>query len=1103
MSSISSKFSSGSAPLTVNGTSASANVAKTAQSQQTEQPNPHGAAFTPGANDVKKADISASQSPPSVKSGHPSFLQNALRRLSSTGPSSTTKLAGSGGACLRRTMNLDPFRERCSISDLEPAKLRRVAFCVDVEIAPPAKYTEEEQEDDLPPPPPSGRRPSLTQLETQVEIKKKKDQKLKRSEGAALKNPQAVTEEKEQDRFIRAGGEEVGFLTTPIPDNAAQGINKESTRKREKKKRSEEERKDRKERKHTDALANGTVPAELVRNGSSGSTAETSPGEYTPPKSQDRPTTDPLRIYRRCCQLRETPILKRITEQISSPSACPVATPGIVSCLDLSGFWMQLPDIITLGDYLAVVPVKKLILENCGLGDEAIRVILAGLLAAKTPEQAKYNKRLAKKLDGRSKDKAEQIGVIEKLSLKDNPKIGREGWRHIGLFIYMSKSLKAIDLSMIPCPRSAATSNGPQSTSKSPTDIPNLLQKAITERLGGSHLEELVLAECGLDTDSIERVVDGVICCGLTRLGLAGNSLTREGFQHVLRYVKSGKCEGLDLGGNDLQEVLNMLAESLDNKNALYALSLADCNLSPSSLTSLFPALVRLPNFRFIDLSHNHDLFRAQANVLGLLRKYLPRFPMIKRVHLIDVAMSPEHAIALAEVLPESRTLAHVNILENPRISALALAKDEASQEEACALYASLMAAVRVSKSIICIDIDVPSQDSSEVVKALAKQVIAYSLRNLERMPVTGINDPTAAAITDNQVGEKQVTVPDILLHIVGHTDGEVENLDKDEAAPDEDYIVGGTGVVKALGVCLSRAADLRTGSRDLSPADSGRLTPRNSIQGDEFVKGKAKEMSKTLLDSARKIRARLQPALVREARGGDQMSYSKFERTLICMHLQLTDLPERLQFLDSTLEGMIQRFENEYPETRLQPLSMPNETLSDVASTRSTTENTSVIATFKPDRGRLTTKSADQEEEESDEVIKLPAMSRRSSEISLASRQAQEEGRMHRFGQRMRRDLLRPETLDYAHGTTGEETEAEHLQLVRRRLENLDGEEIQESIHRWGAEAMFHAVGATAEDLRELERQNPEGVEGFKEQRLAALYHMGQPSRMQNKARN
>lgn len=58
-------------------------------------------------------------------------------------------------------------------------------------------------------------------------------------------------------------------------------------------------------------------------------------------------------------------------------------------------------------------------------------------------------------------------------------------------------------------------------------------------------------------------------------------------------------------------------------------------------------------------------------------------------------------------MLPEGPSLAHLTILENPALSALSQATDEDSQEEACALYASLCAAARVSKSIVCIDVDV------------------------------------------------------------------------------------------------------------------------------------------------------------------------------------------------------------------------------------------------------------------------------------------------------------------------------------------------------------------------------------------------------------
>ena len=884
--SLSSKFSSSTSPQSSSPNVSSHHPSKPLPSPLKEASNPMDGTPPSTSKESKKLDPPPSPLAHSPKSGQTSFIQSALRRLSSSGASTSLgKASGTGGVCPRRVMNIDPHRERCQIEDLQPAKLRRVSFCVDVEIAATAAYDDRDQSP--PSPPPFGRRASLTQLEHQVEIKKRKEKNLKgKSEGEALKNPQTMIEKKEQATEAMANGADLKpdqAVLEPTLELSSLDV-QEPSRKKEKKKRSEEERKQRKERKRQEAIANGTKPAELPTNNSN-SSGVSSPGDISPSRTQDRPTTDPLRIYRRCCQLRETSVLKRVAEQVASPSACDPSSPGTISCLDLSGFVMQLQDIVTIGDYLAVVPVKKLMMEDCGLTDEALRVILAGLLAAKTPEQVKHNKHLAKMPNGHHKDQVEQTGVIEKLSLKNNPKVGRDGWKYLALFIHMSMSIKAIDLSMIPFPQPMGSANGNGSTTKSPVngkppvEVDLILQKALAERPAGPRLEELVMAECGLNSLNVDRLVTGVIQSGATRLGLASNNLDIEALQSVTRYVRTGKCEGLDLGGNDLSNdlAITILAEVLDSENALYALSLADCNLSPSSLKSLFPALVRLNNFRFIDLSHNRNLFATQPDALSILRKYLPQMTALKRVHLADVALSPEHAIALAEVLPECVSLAHLNILENPQLSDLASAKDETSQQEACALYASLMAAVRVSHSIICIDVDVPSNDNSEVVKALAKQVVAYSLRNMERGPVAEAYASAAAIAVDEQNGDKIVAVPDILLHLVGQTDNVQIDPDKDEPAPDDDYIVGGTGVVKALGICLgNKAADYRRSSRDVTPADSGSATPKQVLQGTDVSKGKAKDMSKNLLGSARKIRARLQPALNLEARDGNNIGYSK-----------------------------------------------------------------------------------------------------------------------------------------------------------------------------------------------------------------------------------
>ncbi|KAH6683426.1 hypothetical protein B0J14DRAFT_674028 [Halenospora varia] len=1063
LSSISSKFSSPGAH-NAQGAPASPPVPSTppAISPGAEPPVPTGPYSPKNAilpHGVKVAgDVPYTPAPP--KSTQPSFLQSALRRLSSSGGQLSGGAKGmQQGVCERRVLNIDRNRERCPISELDQSKLRRVAFCVDVEIASGPRYNDELPE----------------------EKKKEKTEKKKiveKGEGEALKHPQEVKREKEEDGVIKATGEKLGKelekgaqeTTTEVEPTPAE----RESRKKEKKKRSEEERKARKEKKRKLAEANGTVPVELIRNASDSSLGSSLAGAGTP-KTQVSPTTDPARIYRRCCQLRETPILKKITEQLTA-STTELETAGIVNKLDLTGYWLQLPDLVTLGDYLAVVPVKEIIMDNCGLTDEGVRVILAGLLAAKCPDYGR--KRVKKGKDG----EVQQGGFVERVVFKNNAKIGRDGWRYICLFINMCRSLKFMDLSKVPFPQpppvTTPSHHGPghhlhrtPTGSSSIPEVSCLLSKALGERLAGKEFELLNVAECGLTTEQLGCLIDGANKSGLRRLGIAGNDITAEGMQHVARFLRDGKCEGLDLGGNDLKDQLQVIADALDNDNDLYALSLADCNLTPESLWQLFPALLKLKNFRFIDLSQNHALFENEPSALSLLRRFIPKMPMLKRIHLTDVSMTPEQAIALAEILPESPGLAHLNLMENPKLAALSDAKDEESQEEACALYASLMAAVRVSKTIICIDVEVPSSTSSEIVKALAKQVVAYCLRNMERGPVAEISQ-AVAAISDPHGGEKEVAVPDVLLHLVGHTEGSNEVSDEDEPAPDDDYVIGGSGVVKALGICLKNRRNDSRGppsdrTFDLSDGGSGSATPKTHVSG-----GKAKDMSKNLLGSARKIRARLQPALARESNAKDRTNY------------------HRLLFLDQTLEGMINRFEDEYPETREKPLEPPVTTPPALDTQASPTPSIDLSASH--DGQGLEDEPVIVEPPMSDDEgdVLRPVLSRHNSDVSLASRALnEEEGRMHRFGQQFRRDILKSDIDDpHPNTTVAHEQQPKHLQLLRALVDEWGGDEIRNKIEAHGHGAVLDEIGKEASVLkRELMEKDPEAWRTFVESQEAA----------------
>lgn len=976
------------------------------------------------------------------------FLSNALRRLSSgTQVGTAGKVHPNGGVWPRKVMNIDPNRARCLIPELDPNKLRKVAFCVDVEIAGGPKYKDEPD----------------------VEEKKKlrKDNKLKeRGEGEALKHPNAVVEEKETDGVISVAQEALGNEQDPNPEGTVLDDDKqEPSKKKEKKKRSEAERKERKEKKRRKAEENGSIPMELTRDEDdvSGDNASTAPGTHTPPRAQDRPTIDPLRIYRRCCQLRESPILKRISDQLSAPSACSVSHPGMVTQLDLTGSRLQLADVLTLSDWLAIVPVKKLFLEDADLNDEKIRVILAGLLAAKMP-YASRNHRPSTDVMGDT-----HACAIKKLVLKNNVKITAEGWNHIALFIYMCKSIVAIDVSMIPFPKQPAQVASPTATSPptngTPLTSPNktakvndvaaILSKAISERLGGSMMQELLMADCSLTSPTIRKIVDGCVISGVKRLSLADNDMDSEGLENVEHYVRSGVCEGIDLGGNDLRQWIPRLSENLGKHSTAWALCLANTGLTKDNLKSLFPALVNMPDLRFLDLSRNKDLFADQTS-LCLLRKYVPQMGMLKRLHLQNIGLKPADVIAIAEILPDCPHIAHVNLLENPAIARVASSTDEETQEEAAAMFASLTLAAKLSRTLICIDIDVPVPEMNEVVRALAKQVVAYCLRNIEY-----INE-----VPELQGVPRDVEIPSVLAHLAGPIDRHATD-DEEDQAPDNDYIVGGTGIVKALSYCLShKDADLRRGSQ----AASGTVTPRSRIDAAEEP-SKARAMSKDLLDTARNTRARIQPALIREAKQSNDMNY------------------RRLLFLDQTLEGMILRFEDEYPETRLGTSPPDTASLSRTSSILSTSPPLSTVPT-------MTDSFTDPTAQDSDEDEPRLLRSRHNSDVSLASRSMSiEEGALHRFGHRVRTGLLNPSRPTSSHsdqallsGSKDDEGLPEHLRALREYFMNLSGEELRSKIQGLGYEKAFDSVLENAEELRNLESEDPVAFKRFREAQIASL---------------
>lgn len=183
----------------------------------------------------------------------------------------------------------------------------------------------------------------------------------------------------------------------------------------------------------------------------------------------------------------------------------------------------------------------------------------------------------------------------------------------------------------------------------------------------------------------------------------------------------------------------------------------------------------------------------------------------------------------------------------------------------------------------------------------------------------------------------------------------------------------------------------------------------------------------------------------------------------------------------------MIQRFEDEYPETRLQP---PED-----ASSHSSVPSTSPPASSVP---TLDSSIPDLNNLESDEDEPMTIRSRHNSDVSLASRHMSlEEGRLHRFGHRVRTGLLNPSRPTSSHddshpaflsGSMDDLGLPEHLKGLREYFSHYSGEEMRHMIEGKGWEQAFDSVVENAEDLRNLEKEDPAAFKIFRESQIASL---------------
>ncbi|CAN6653777.1 HMG2-induced ER-remodeling protein 1 [Trichomonascus vanleenenianus] len=387
-------------------------------------------------------------------------------------------------------------------------------------------------------------------------------------------------------------------------------------------------------------------------------------------ESPPEPTLE--EIYTRCCHLREILPIPATLKQLKGKDAP-------LDMIRLVNPKPTMIEILSFGDFLSVVPIHVVVLDNVTVSVEMLRVILSNL---------------------------RNSTFLYKLSLKNVLMEEEESWNALCAFLAVNSSLIRLDLSIQIDSKRAKIKPG---TSRAMANWENL-GKAIIARGG---IQELLLNGCMIPSDRLHELLKGPCSIGTRRLGLALNGLEEDDIVSIGGWMdKMGMdCEGVDLGGNDLGKCWDRVIDILDSTHIMQ-LSFNNTALSSvETATRLLKTLIKDERLRFIDISSNPAIF---PGIVPILAETLPKLKDLKRIHLESNDLGPDEVVQLSEAFHKCPHLIHISLLHNRRINSTA-----------CAAIAT---AVDISSSIYAVEID-----SDLVIPAIQRRLTHYCLVNMER----------------------------------------------------------------------------------------------------------------------------------------------------------------------------------------------------------------------------------------------------------------------------------------------------------------------------------------------------------------------------------
>ncbi|KAJ9479450.1 MAP-homologous protein 1 [Pseudozyma hubeiensis] len=195
-----------------------------------------------------------------------------------------------------------------------------------------------------------------------------------------------------------------------------------------------------------------------------------------------------------------------------------------------------------------------------------------------------------------------------------------------------------------------------------------------------------------------------------------------------------GNLLTLDLKSNDIRGGVVYLAQVLKKNRTLRVLNLSDNNIEMPGLVAVAEALKYNSTLETLDMSHN-PCSGPGLEGITTLRTAFALNSQLKRLFLNDTDLSSEAAIALAEFLPEAKSLIHLDLAENFSID--------------IAGVMALAVSLRMNRSLRCLDLNIPANNPD--FARLSQEILQSCVRNTEaaqqRAERKGLKQKVAAPI--------------------------------------------------------------------------------------------------------------------------------------------------------------------------------------------------------------------------------------------------------------------------------------------------------------------------------------------------------------------